>query len=108
MLKGLKESVKLKWSGDVDLNDGQLQKQYEEYLNRLESVKKAALVPERASSELTHILEDTVKDLKYVHMYVTTCIHTTLTRKTHENGRVIHARITAVKNGIATHYCSLV
>ena len=58
MLKGLKESVKLKWSGDVDLNDGQLQKQYEEYLNCLESVKKAALVPECASSELTHILED--------------------------------------------------
>ena len=25
-----------------------------------------------------------------------------------ENGRVVHAQTTAVKNGIATHYCSLV
>ena len=29
--KGLKESVQQKWSGDVDLNDGHLQKQYEAY-----------------------------------------------------------------------------
>ena len=29
-------------------------------------------------------------------------------RKTRENSRVIHARITAVKNAIAIHYCSLV
>ena len=35
LVKGLKESVKLQWSGDVDLNDGQLQKQYEEYVSRL-------------------------------------------------------------------------
>ena len=31
LVKGLKESVKLQWSGDVDLNDGCLQKQYDEY-----------------------------------------------------------------------------
>ena len=66
LVKGLKESVKLQWSGDVDLNDGQLQKQYEEYVSRLESVKKAGLVPECASNELTHILEDITKDLQYV------------------------------------------
>jgi len=29
--KGLKESVQQKWSGDVDLNDGQVEKQYEAY-----------------------------------------------------------------------------
>ena len=58
--------MKLQCSGDVDLNDSQLQKQYEEYVSRLESVKKAGLVPERASNELTHILEDVTKDLQYV------------------------------------------
>ena len=54
-----KECVKLQWSGDVDLNDGQLQKQYEEYVSHLESVKKAGLVQEHASDELTCVLEDT-------------------------------------------------
>ena len=69
MVKGLKESTKLQWSGDVDLNDGKLQKEYEEYVSRLESVKKAGLVPECASNELhpvRHILEDVTKDLQYI------------------------------------------
>lgn len=63
---GLKESIKLQWSGDVDLNDGQFQKQYEEYVSCLESVKKAGLVQECASNELTCILENITKDLHYV------------------------------------------
>ena len=66
MVKGLKESVKLKWSGDVDLNDGALQEQYNKYLGRLESVKKVGLVQEHASNELRRILEDIAKDLQYV------------------------------------------
>jgi len=48
LVKGLKESVKLKWSGDVDLNDGELQEQYNKYIGRLESVKKAGLLQEHA------------------------------------------------------------
>lgn len=66
MVKGLKESVNLKWSGDVDINDGQLQKQYEEYVSRLESIKKAGLVQECACVELMHLLEDITKDLHNV------------------------------------------
>ena len=66
MVKGLKESVKLKWSGDVDLNDGELQEQYNIYIGRLESVKKAGLVQEHASVELKRISEDLAKDLQYV------------------------------------------
>ena len=29
--KGLKESAKLEWSGDVDLSDGSLQERYDRY-----------------------------------------------------------------------------
>ncbi len=35
-------------------------------MSLLESVKKAGLVPECGSNELTHILEDVTKDLQYV------------------------------------------
>jgi len=66
LVKGLKESVKLKWSGDVDLNDGELQEQYNTYIGHLESVKKAGLVQEHASVELKRISEDLAKDLQYV------------------------------------------
>ena len=50
----------LQWS---DLNDGQLQKQYEEYVNHLGS-------EEHSSNELTHILEDITKDLHYVQSVI--------------------------------------
>ena len=43
IVKGLKESTKLQWSGDVDLNDGSLQEQYETYGKHLEFVKKLGL-----------------------------------------------------------------
>ncbi|XP_065904934.1 uncharacterized protein [Dysidea avara] len=41
--KGLKESARLQWSGDVDLNDGNLKKQYEKYRTRLEVAAKVGL-----------------------------------------------------------------
>ena len=34
--QGLKESLQRQWSGDVDLNDGSLQKQYDDYINRIQ------------------------------------------------------------------------
>ena len=46
LVKGLKESVKLQWSGDVDLNDGRFQKQYDEYKEHLVKVEKVGLVRE--------------------------------------------------------------
>ena len=42
-MKGLKESVRMKWSGDVDLNDGSLQRDYDAYQYRLEHIKKIGL-----------------------------------------------------------------
>ena len=43
VVKGLKESVRMKWSGDVDLNDSSLQRDYDAYQYRLEQIKKIGL-----------------------------------------------------------------
>ena len=64
--KGLKESVKLKWSGDVDLNDGKLQEQYEQYKKRLELAEKAGVERDRVENDLNE-LQDLVKDLDYIN-----------------------------------------
>ena len=40
LLAGLTESVRLKWSGDQDLDDGKLHKEYEAYLKRLDMIEK--------------------------------------------------------------------
>jgi len=39
LVSGLKESVKLEWSGDVDLNNGKLQELHSEYKSSLEFVE---------------------------------------------------------------------
>ena len=39
VIAGLTESMRLEWSGDVDLNDGRLQKQYDEYMKRVNLVQ---------------------------------------------------------------------
>ena len=64
--KGLNESVKLKWSGDVDLNDGKLQEQYEQYKKRLELAEKAGVERDRVENDLNE-LQDLVKDLDYIN-----------------------------------------
>ena len=46
--KGLKESAKLKWSGDVDLSDGSLQEQYDNYKKHLERAKTVGLDKKKA------------------------------------------------------------
>ena len=68
MIKGLKESVKLQWSGDVDLNDGCLHKQYDEYKKCLERAEKAGLVRESACTELKDLLKDVAKDLEFIQL----------------------------------------
>ena len=67
LIKGLKESTKLLWSGDVDLADGSLQKQYEEYRERLKNAEVVALERQNACSDLEKILDDIKKDLKFLH-----------------------------------------
>ena len=69
IVKGLKESTKLQWSGDVDLNDGSLQEQYETYRKRLEFVKKLGLNIEHCevTGQLKRILDDISDDLKFIY-----------------------------------------
>ena len=65
--KGLKESVKLQWSSDVDLNDGYLQEQYDRYKKRLELAEKAGLQRDKVGNDLNELLEDLVKDFNFIH-----------------------------------------
>ena len=44
-MKGLGESMSGRWSGDVDLNDGSLEKSYANYLQRLKEAKEIGLPP---------------------------------------------------------------
>ena len=43
LVPGLFESVDIKWSGDVDLNDGKLQQAYRAYKSKLEFVSEIGL-----------------------------------------------------------------
>lgn len=67
--KGLMESTKLQWSGDVDLNDGSLQKQYKAYRERLAFAAKLGLDGERTDviGQLTQVLADISDDLDFIH-----------------------------------------
>ena len=60
--------MKLLWSGDVDLNDGCLQKQYDEYKERLAKVDKVGLVRESVCTELKDLLKDIAKDLDFIQL----------------------------------------
>ena len=65
VIPGLHESVRLEWSGDVDLNDGTLQKTYKKYRDRLKdissigksSTSQTRLVLSTLQSELTEDLQ---------------------------------------------------
>ncbi|XP_065884178.1 uncharacterized protein [Dysidea avara] len=66
IVKGLKESTKLQWSGDVDLADGALQKQYKAYQQRLDVTKAMGLKRESRVQDLTTALSSLSKDLEFV------------------------------------------
>ena len=68
-MKGLCESTKGVWSGDVDLNDGELQKLYRDHLDRLEFID-AVGVKDRAErgvvkSDLEELLHNLVQDVEF-------------------------------------------
>jgi len=67
--KGLKESVKRMWSGDVDLNDGELQRQHDAYIKRIDQAKKLGLEngEGQISDQLSSLLDDLTEDLKFIH-----------------------------------------
>ena len=64
--KGLKESAKLKWSGDVDLSDGSLQEQYDKYKQRLGRAKTVGLHKESMVQDLTCVVKEVSKDLEFL------------------------------------------
>jgi len=76
LIKGLKESTKLMWSGDVDLADGSLQKQYKEYRERLKNAEAIALDRRNSCIELEKILDNIKKDLKFLHAGITSQVVT--------------------------------
>jgi len=67
VLKGLKESTKMEWSGDVDLADGSVQKQHDKYKQRLDRAGKVGLNRASATRELEEVLTNVKKDLEFLH-----------------------------------------
>lgn len=63
------ESTKMEWSGDVDLNDGLLQKQYEAYKQRLSVVEGLGLEAEGKdyTADRQSILDEVSKDVEFIH-----------------------------------------
>ena len=69
LLEALAESVNGDWSGDVDLNDGKVAKQYSEYrgrLSRLEDLCKDLTSRDECSSELSDVISQLHKDMEFV------------------------------------------
>ena len=51
----------------MDLNDGKLQEQYEQYKKRLELAEKAGLERDKVENDLNELRQDLVKDLDYIN-----------------------------------------
>ena len=63
---GLKESVKRQWSGDVDFNDGLLQKQHDAYISRIEQANTIGLEGGSVVDQLTLLSSNLKEDLKFI------------------------------------------
>lgn len=82
--KGLGESVTQKWSGDVDLDDGELQKQYNNYQQRLHFIKGIGLPPRHERPliivDLKLVKEQLKEDVAFIlkglffYVHMCTCI----------------------------------
>jgi len=57
----------MKWSGDVDLNDGSLQNDYDAYKCRLEQIKKIGISESNAINQLKTLLNSLNKDLDFLN-----------------------------------------
>ena len=69
------ESTKLQWNGDVDLNDGSLQKQYEAYRERLAFAESVGLDGEHSDviGQLMSVSSDLSDDLEFIHSGKKSC-----------------------------------
>ena len=70
IVKGLNESVSGNWNGDVDLNDGKLQLQFDNYQQRLKFVENIGLPPrhkkEQVSLDLRHVENEIILDVSFI------------------------------------------
>lgn len=64
--KGLKESSRLEWSGDVDLADGLLLEKYKTYRKQLETAENIGLCGDNVVQELANVLDTISKDLDFL------------------------------------------
>lgn len=62
VVAGLGESVRLEWSGDVDVNDGTLQASHQAYLQRLKFIEMIGLRGEKTFLQDVTQLESRVKE----------------------------------------------
>lgn len=67
-MPGLEESVRGIWNGDVNLNNGELEKQYNEYCHRLQSIKGLKLEDmESLNEKLDCVVHQVQSDLEFLH-----------------------------------------
>lgn len=63
VVSGISESVRLEWSGDANLNDGEVQKVRAAYLNRLKFIENIGM--NKSNGQLQHdltVLENELKE----------------------------------------------
>ena len=65
--EGLRESVQLQWSGDVDLNDGHIQHQYDMYQQRLKTCETFGLLDNGGSATAEQIITQALSILEELH-----------------------------------------
>ena len=63
VLPGLGESMRMEWSGDVDLNDGSLQRQYDAYIQRLDFINGLGLRERSSAHQILLDLQTLHQDL---------------------------------------------
>ena len=57
----------MKWSGDIDLNDGCLQREYNAYQHRLEQIKKIGLSDQsNVCEQLKTLLDSLTRDIEFL------------------------------------------
>ncbi len=75
--EGLGESVRGEWSGDVDLPDGKLQKQFEKYVKQLKFISVIGLEARQSRlnilEDLTLVKGELLQDLTFVSSGTATC-----------------------------------
>lgn len=80
LVAGLSESVKMQWSGDVDLDDNKLQESYEEYMEELDFIHGLGLEDRKSLDvivlDLVHIKGNLLRDIEFTQAgtYATYCV----------------------------------